>query len=86
MLIFLIVDDAPKTRRIKLMLETQNYVIDTANLGEDGLVPLEVKFHHDPDSTHGFCGAALSSNVIHWWKDDVGKCSCYILFVINYLS
>ena len=23
--------------------------------------PLEVKFHHNPDSTHGFCGAALSS-------------------------
>ena len=42
-------------------------------LGEDGLLPLEVKFHHDPDSTHGFCGAALSSNVIHWWKDDTGK-------------
>ena len=42
-------------------------------LGEDGLLPLEVKFHHDPDSTHGFCGAALSSNVIHWWRDEAGK-------------
>ena len=37
MLIFLIVDDAPKTRRIELVLETQVYVIDTANLSEDGL-------------------------------------------------
>ena len=43
--------------------------IETMYLGEDGLVPLEVKFHHNPDSSHGFCGAALSANVIHWWKD-----------------
>ncbi len=28
--------------------------IETMYLGEDGLIPLEVKFHHDPDSTHGF--------------------------------
>ena len=51
--------------------------IETMYLGEDGLLPLEVKFHHNPDSTHGFCGAALSSNVIHWWKDN-GWVSGYI--------
>ena len=28
--------------------------IETMYLGEDGLLPLEVKFHHDPDSSHGF--------------------------------
>lgn len=38
------------------------------DLGEEGLIPLEVRFHHDPDSTHGFVGAALSSNVWHWHK------------------
>ena len=38
-------------------------------LGEDGLIPLEVRFHHDPDSSHGFTGAALSANIIHWWKE-----------------
>jgi methanethiol oxidase len=38
------------------------------DLGEDGLIPLEVRFHHDPDSTHGFVGVALSSNVYHWHK------------------
>ncbi|WP_395161389.1 selenium-binding protein SBP56-related protein, partial [Ilumatobacter sp.] len=46
--------------------------VQTMYLGEDGLLPLEVKFHHDPDSTHGFCCAALSSNVIHFWKGDDG--------------
>ena len=40
----------------------------THYLGEDGLVPLEVRFQHNPDSHHGFVGAALSSNIIHWFK------------------
>jgi selenium-binding protein 1 len=39
-------------------------------LGEDGLIPLEVRFHHNPDSDHGFVGAALSANIIHWFKKD----------------
>jgi methanethiol oxidase len=38
------------------------------DLGEDGLIPLEVRFQHQPDSTHGFVGAALSSNMWHWHK------------------
>ena len=36
------------------------------------MVPLEVRFHHDPDSTHGFVGVALSSNVWHWHKNGEG--------------
>ena len=43
-------------------------VIKSHYLGEDGLVPLEVRFHHNPESSHGFVGAALSSNIIHWYK------------------
>jgi selenium-binding protein 1 len=38
------------------------------DLGGDGLIPLEVRFHHDPASTHGFVGAALSSVMWHWHK------------------
>lgn len=44
----------------------------SVDLGEEGMIPLEVRFHHDPDSTHGFVGAALSSNVFHWWKNGSG--------------
>ena len=47
--------------------------VQTMYLGEDGLIPLEVKFMHNPDSSHGFCGAALSANVIHFWKSKEGK-------------
>ncbi|MEM7125413.1 MAG: selenium-binding family protein [Chloroflexota bacterium] len=48
-------------------------VVYTEYLGEDGLVPLEVRFHHNPDSSHGFVGAALSSNIIHWYRENDDK-------------
>ena len=32
------------------------------------MVPLEVRFVHDPDSSHGYVGVALSSNVYHGYK------------------
>lgn len=48
--------------------ETHN-IIQTVDLGEEGLIPLEVRFHHNPGSTHGYVGAALSSNIWHWHKN-----------------
>jgi len=39
------------------------------DMGSEGLVPLEVRFHHDPDSSHGFVGATLSSAIWHWHQD-----------------
>ena len=42
----------------------------SVNLGDKGWIPLEVRFHHDPDSTHGFVGAALSSTMWHWHQAD----------------
>ena len=38
------------------------------DLGEAGLVPLEVRWLHDPDATEGFVGAALSSNIFRWHR------------------
>jgi selenium-binding protein 1 len=40
------------------------------DLGPQGMIPLEVRFHHNPDSTHGFVGAALSSTMWHWSGSD----------------
>lgn len=48
----------------------QRTIAQTIDLGQAGLIPLEVRFHHDPDSTHGFVGAALSSAIWHWHKPD----------------
>jgi selenium-binding protein 1 len=45
-------------------------ILQTADLGQTGLIPLEVRFHHDPDSTHGFVGAALASTMWHWHRAD----------------
>ena len=36
------------------------------DLGDQGRIPLEVRFHHDPESSHGFVGAALGSAIWHW--------------------
>jgi len=40
----------------------------SVDLGDDGHIPLEVRFHHNPDSTHGYVAATLSSNVFHFYK------------------
>lgn len=47
---------------------TKRDIIQTIDLGGEGLIPLEVRFHHNPESVHGFVGAALSSSVWHWHK------------------
>ena len=60
-------------RRLHIWDFEKKKPIETMYLGEDGLIPLEVKFLHDPNSSHGFCGAALSTNVIHFWKSKEGK-------------
>jgi selenium-binding protein 1 len=42
----------------------------TLDLGEQGLVPLEVRFLHDPDAEQGFVGATLSSNILRWYRSN----------------
>ncbi len=44
-------------------------VIQSIDLGDKGLIPLEVRFQHDPASTQGFVGAALSSVIWRWFKE-----------------
>ncbi|MDF5731315.1 MAG: selenium-binding family protein [Rhizonema sp. PD38] len=47
---------------------SKHEIVQSFDLGEEGLIPLEVRFLHNPDSTHGFVGAALSSNIWHWYQ------------------
>jgi selenium-binding protein 1 len=44
-------------------------IAKTIDLGEKGMVPLEVRFHHNPDSTHAYVGATLSSVMWHLYRD-----------------
>ena len=47
-------------------------VIQDIDLGMEGLIPLELRFLHDPNATEGFVGAALSSNIFRFHKTQVG--------------
>jgi selenium-binding protein 1 len=42
----------------------------TIDLGEGGLIPLEVRWLHDPEAEAGFVGAALSSNMFRWHRSN----------------
>jgi selenium-binding protein 1 len=44
----------------------------TVDLGETGLVPLEVRWLHDPDAEQGFAGAALSSTMWNFHRSNGG--------------
>lgn len=57
-------------RRLHFWDWKEHRIVQTVDLGEEGMVPLEVRFHHNPDSSHGFVGAALSSAVWHWNRGD----------------
>ena len=45
-------------------------VQQSIDLGETGMVPLEIRWLHDPDAETGFVGAALSSTMWRYYRDD----------------
>lgn len=45
-------------------------IIQTLQM-KDGLIPLEIRFLHDPAATQGFVGCALSSNIQRFYKNEV---------------
>ena len=49
----------------------EHKVIQDIDLGEEGMIPLELRFLHNPDEAQGYVGAALSSNVFHFCKTEV---------------
>ncbi|MBV9363396.1 MAG: selenium-binding protein [Solirubrobacterales bacterium] len=51
---------------------TERTLVQTIDLGASGLVPLEVRWLHDPDAESGFVGAALSSTVFHFHRHNGG--------------
>ncbi|XP_071943536.1 methanethiol oxidase-like [Antedon mediterranea] len=44
----------------------------TINMGDEGAVPLEIRFLHNPIAKEGFVGCALSSNVMRFYMKDNG--------------
>jgi selenium-binding protein 1 len=45
---------------------SERRVEQTLELGDTGLVPLEIRWLHDPDADEGYVGAALSSTLWHF--------------------
>lgn len=50
---------------------TTHRKLQTLDLGEDGAIPLEVRFLHDPDATEGYVGCALRGTVFRFYKTPV---------------
>ena len=51
----------------------EHKAIQHLDLGEEGLIPLELRFLHNPNETQGYVGAALSTNIIRFYKNEVGS-------------
>jgi hypothetical protein len=51
------------------------------DLGEDGKIPLELRFLHDPDANLGYVGAALSSTIFAYHPGKVNRWRCMVYFV-----
>jgi methanethiol oxidase len=62
------VDAGRYGRRIHFWNLAERSLEQTVDLGENGLVPLEVRCKHDPEADSGFCGATLSSTIVHWQR------------------
>ncbi|KAK7400065.1 hypothetical protein VNO78_11264 [Psophocarpus tetragonolobus] len=58
----------------------------TLDLGESGLLPLEVRFLHDPSKDTGFVGCALSSNMVRFFKAEDGSWSHEIAISVKPLK
>jgi len=44
--------------------------VKSIDLGTEGLIPLELRFLHDPNANVGFVGCALSSNIFRIYQDE----------------
>jgi len=66
-------DDVPAGRygsRLHFWNLAERSLEQTIDLGENGLVPLEARWLHDPDADEGYVGAALSSTMWHFHRDN----------------
>ncbi|KAK7886196.1 hypothetical protein WMY93_025817 [Mugilogobius chulae] len=60
-------------QRIHVWDWTTHRKLQTLDLGQDGAIPLEIRFLHDPDEPQGFVGCALSSNVFRFYRTQKGE-------------
>ena len=47
-------------------------IVKSIDMGAEGMIPLELRGLHNPESNEGLIGVTLSSNIFRWWKTDDG--------------
>jgi len=50
----------------------QRKITQKIDLGLEGIMPLEIRFLHDPKATEGFVGSALFANMFRFYKTEKG--------------
>jgi len=50
-------------------------LVQRIDVGQEGVMPLEIRFLHDPRATQGFVGSALFGNIYRFFKTDKGDWS-----------
>ncbi len=50
---------------------TTHELIQRIDLGDEGYIPLEIRFLHDPTATEGYVGCALSSTIFRFYRTPV---------------
>ncbi|KAM7278112.1 hypothetical protein ACFE04_005246 [Oxalis oulophora] len=58
----------------------------TLDLGNNGLIPLEIRFLHDPSKDTGFVGCALTSNMVRFFKTEDDSWSHEIVIQVEPLK
>ena len=64
----------------------EHKLIQKIDLGDDGVMALEIRFLHNPDATEGFMGATLSSNIIRFYKTGDVSAAYLIYYITLYIS
>ncbi|XP_057671547.1 methanethiol oxidase-like [Diorhabda carinulata] len=67
-------DTAPDRygRSINFFSWTKKELIQSINLGEEGIAPLEIRFLHNPKEPQGYVGCAIDANIYRFYQKEDG--------------
>lgn len=65
---------------------TDGELKQTLDLGDSGLLPLEIRFLHDPSKDTGFVGCALTSNMVRFFRTADGSWSHEVVISVEPLK
>lgn len=62
-------------RSLNFFSWSEKKLIQTINLGDEGIAPLEIRFLHEPTASEGFVGCAVPANIHRFFKRPDGQWS-----------